>query len=171
MPDDVATLCEDCKSIVIDPSKIIETKGFNATGREYLNSAGRYEVGKVRFDQYPSFPALEASGDSGCELCISLRRRFLQDFEETPPKIKFYDPIWDDWNLLDDDDKAAEPEGAQKSEWDGELEVSAPLIVFQKVINRIVFHIGHKDHVISRSIAYDIQADKGIVIPNSLNSE
>jgi hypothetical protein len=95
----------------------------------------------------------------------------LQDFEETPPKIKSYDPVWDGWNLSEDEDKAAELEAAQKLEWDDELEISAPLIVFQKVINRMVFHIGHKDHVISRSIAYDIQADKGIVIPNSLNSE
>jgi hypothetical protein len=92
MPDDVATLCEDCKSIVIGPRKIIETKGFDATRREYSTSVGRYEVGEARFDQYPSFPALKASGDSGCELCVALRPSFLQEFEETPPKNQVLRP-------------------------------------------------------------------------------
>jgi hypothetical protein len=67
-------LCDDCSQITIDPRKI--------TGDlDSINSQYQTGTGLLRFDQYPEFPLLKASGEAGCQLCISLRDEIMRYVE------------------------------------------------------------------------------------------
>jgi hypothetical protein len=64
-------LCDDCSQIIIDPRQLTYELGHKNGG--YLTGTGL-----LRFDQYPEFPVLKASGEAGCQLCISIRDEIMR---------------------------------------------------------------------------------------------
>jgi hypothetical protein len=102
-------------------------------------------------------------------LCSSFLRRILRDFAETPPDLKSHDTIFDDlFDSLEADIqevRGGEPksEKVERGEWNNELEISVAVVCFQSIA-MLVFYIGNKEYVTSRTIGYDIQADEGSLI-------
>jgi hypothetical protein len=151
-------LCENCKQITIDPKRM--TARPSRQRNFDTDWAGKYEVGKTRVDQYPDFIVLKVSGDAGCDLCSSLRQRLLQDFDQNPPQMKVSGAGVDiEWDELFAE---IEDEEVEKGEWNHVLEISLSIWNRYGNAESLMFLVGNGDHVVSRVIYYDIEADEGI---------
>ena len=92
-----------------------------------------------------------------------MRSRILQSIESQPLEFKAVG----DANDFDfgSDEEEGDKDGTERGEWDSRIDISAPLIVFDRHwINRLVVNFGNREFLLERTIAYDVQAYEGLIL-------